>query len=217
MAKKVNKNKDQQVNMDQNRPENEVAGASTDGLEQEGAPVAEGTCTGNGSSCSSEQQQCDSEAIKTAEHDEIESLKGRIDELNDRYLRLSAEFDNYRKRTLKEKMELTKTAGEKITLGLLPVADDFDRALEHINSATDLGAVKEGVELIRNNFSLFLSRHGVKEIETVNQPFDIDLHEAVTKMSAPSEDFKGKILYCVQKGYILEGKVIRFPKVVVGD
>lgn len=132
-------------------------------------------------------------------------------------MRLSAEFDNYRKRTLKEKMELTKSAGEKILVNVLPVMDNFERALQSIDEAKDVEALKEGVYLIYNNFKDFISQNGVKEIEAINKEFDTDIHEAITKIPAPSEDLKGKVVDCVEKGYTLNEKVIRFSKVVVGE
>lgn len=132
-------------------------------------------------------------------------------------MRLSAEFDNYRKRTLKEKMELTKSAGEKILVNVLPVMDNFERALQSIDEAKDVEALKEGVHLIYNNFKDFILQNGVKEIEAINTEFDTDIHEAITKIPAPSEDLKGKVVDCVEKGYTLNEKVIRFSKVVVGE
>jgi molecular chaperone GrpE len=114
-------------------------------------------------------------------------------------------------------MELSKSAGEGLLLGLLPVIDDFDRARAHLGTASDLDAVKEGIDLIYNKFKEFLKQQGVTEIETEEQEFDSELHEAVTKIPAPSEDKKGKIIDCIQKGYKLNDKVIRYPKVVVGE
>lgn len=147
----------------------------------------------------------------------VEDLENKIDELNDKHLRLIAEYDNYRKRTLKEKIELSKVVSEKFFLNILPVVDDFDRALQHLNDAKDLEAIKEGILLIYNKFLNFMTQNGVTEIETHEKEFDLDFHEAVTKSPAPSEEMKGKIIDCVQKGYMLDGKVIRFPKVVVGE
>ncbi len=146
---------------------------------------------------------------------EVETLKQTINELNDKYLRLSAEFDNYRKRTLREKMELTKTAGESILISILPVVDDFERALKHMGESDSVGALRDGVELIYTKFKDYLTQKGVTEIETINQPFNTDLHEAITKTPAPSPEMKGKILDCMEKGYMLNDKVIRFSKVVV--
>lgn len=146
-----------------------------------------------------------------------EDFEKQIAELKDKHLRLVAEYDNYRKRTLKEKIELSKVVSEKIFLDILPVVDDFDRALQHLDDAKDLDAVKEGILLIYNKFKSFMTQSGVLEVETHEKEFDMDFHEAVTKSPAPSEEMKGKIIDCVQKGYMLDGKVIRFPKVVVGE
>ncbi len=151
------------------------------------------------------------------EEKKIEELTGKVSELNDRYLRLSAEYDNYRKRTLKERMELTKSAGEGLLKGILPVVDDFDRAISHLGEASDLKAVKEGIDLIYNKFQEFLKQNGVSEIEAKEKEFDTDLHEAITKIPAPTEDLKGKVIDCIEKGYMLNDKVMRFSKVVVGE
>ncbi|NLI71946.1 MAG: nucleotide exchange factor GrpE [Bacteroidales bacterium] len=138
-------------------------------------------------------------------------------ELNDKNLRLMAEFDNYRKRTLKEKADLIKHASERVFVDILPLIDDFERALEAMESTEDVSAVKEGVELIYNKFIGFLNNHGVEQIPTENEAFDVDVHEAVTTFPAPSEEMKGKIIDCTTKGYTLYDKVIRFAKVVVGE
>lgn len=156
-------------------------------------------------------------SAKEKKADEIEELGKKLQDINDKYLRLTAEFDNYRKRTLKEKMELTKSAGEKILVNVLPVMDNFERALQSMDQASDIEAVKEGVNLIYSNFKEFISQNGVKEIEAVNKDFDTDIHEAITKIPAPNEDLKGKVVDCVEKGYLLNEKVIRFAKVVVGE
>ena len=148
---------------------------------------------------------------------EIKELQEKLDAANDKYLRLSAEFDNYRKRTLKEKMELTKSAGEQILEKILPVMDNFERALQSMETATDVPALREGVQLIYTTFKDFLTQHGVKEIECIHTEFNPDLQEAVTKIPAPAEELKGKVVDCIQKGYMLHDKVIRFPKVVVGE
>jgi len=143
--------------------------------------------------------------------------KEKLDELNDRYLRLAAEYDNYRKRTLKEKMELSKTAGADIMVNILPVMDDFERALGHLDQAKDMAAVKDGILLIYNKFAEFLKQRGIKEIEAKEKDFDTDLHEAITKIPAPNEELKGKVVDVVEKGYFMYDKVIRFSKVVVGE
>jgi molecular chaperone GrpE len=144
-----------------------------------------------------------------------EALQKKVDELNDRYLRLSAEFDNYRKRTHKEKIETLKNAGEDIFKEMLPVIDDFERGLAHMSTVTDVDALREGVDLIYKKFVEFLSRRGVSAIEVKDAAFDVDVMEAIAKMPATDETMKGKVFDCVEKGYKLGDKVIRFAKVVV--
>ena len=148
---------------------------------------------------------------------ELEKANEQIEEQKDKYLRLSAEFDNYRKRTMKEKAELILNGGEKSISSILPIVDDIERALKNMETATDVAAVKEGVELIYNKFMSVLGQNGVKVIETKEQPLDTDYHEAIAVIPAPNEALKGKILDCVQTGYILNDKVIRHAKVVVGE
>ena len=148
---------------------------------------------------------------------ELEKSQKQIEEQKDKYLRLSAEFDNYRKRTMKEKAELILNGGEKSISSILPIVDDFERALKNMETATDVAAVKEGVELIYNKFMAILGQNGVKVIETKEQPLDTDYHEAIAVIPAPNETLKGKILDCVQNGYVLHDKVIRHAKVVVGE
>ena len=148
---------------------------------------------------------------------ELEKANEQIEEQKDKYLRLSAEFDNYRKRTMKEKAELILNGGEKSISSILPIVDDFERALKNMETATDVAAVKEGVELIYNKFMSVLGQNGVKVIETKEQPLDTDYHEAIAVIPAPNEALKGKILDCVQTGYILNDKVIRHANVVVGE
>jgi molecular chaperone GrpE len=148
---------------------------------------------------------------------EIEELRYKISEINDKYLRLSAEFDNYRKRTLKEKTELLKTAGGEVLSDLLPVMDDFERALQSMENTEDIKAVKDGVALIYNKFKDFIKLKGIVEIEALNQDFDTDMHEALTKIPAPNEKLKGKVVDVIQKGYKIEDKIIRYAKVVVGE
>jgi molecular chaperone GrpE len=157
------------------------------------------------------------EEVRKEADDDQALLKKQLEDLNDKHIRLIAEYDNFRKRTLREKMELSKSAGEGILLGILPVIDDFDRARAHLGTASDLDAVKEGIDLIYNKFQEFLKQQGITEIETEEHEFDSEVHEAVTKIPAPSDDMKGKIIDCVQKGYKLNDKVIRYPKVVVGE
>lgn len=149
--------------------------------------------------------------------EELKAFADKTVEMQDKYLRLSAEFDNYRKRTLKEKSELIRTASEDVLKGIIPVMDDFERGLNAVNTARDLEAVKQGMSLIYVRFRDFLIQNGVKEIEALNQDFNTDFHEAVTKIPAPEESMKGKVVDVIEKGYYLHEKVIRYPKVVVGE
>ena len=152
-----------------------------------------------------------------AKDKEIEELKAQVEEHKDRYLRLSAEFDNYRKRTLKERADMLKTANGDTLSGMLPVLDDLERAMQSMEKATDVAAVREGVVLIYNKLQEFLKNKGIVEIDAMNQVFDTDLHEAITKIPAPTEDLKGKVVDVIQKGYKIDTKVIRYAKVVVGE
>lgn len=163
------------------------------------------------------EQKKDKSVKKDDKDKQLEELGQKLVEMNDKYLRLSAEFDNYRKRTLKERMELIKSAGEDVLVKILPVMDNFERALQSMEKAKDIPALREGVELIYSNFKDFLLQNGVKEMECINADFDPDLQEAITKIPAPTGEMKGKVVDCIQKGYIMNDKVIRFPKVVVGE
>ena len=165
-------------------------------------------------------EQAENAAPMTHEEElekELETAQETIEEQKDKYLRLSAEFDNYRKRTMKEKAELIPNGGEKSLSSIHPVVDDFERAIKTMETATDVQAVKEGVELIYNKFMATLAQNGVKVIETKDQPLNTDYHEAIAVIPAPSEAQKGKILDCVQTGYTLNDKVLRHAKVVVGE
>lgn len=148
---------------------------------------------------------------------ELETVKKLVEDQKDKYLRLSAEFDNYRKRTLKEKAELIKNGGEKAISSILPVLDDLERALQNMQKAEDVKAIYDGVDLIYQKFLKSLSHEGLKKIEPVGESFNTDYHEAIALVPAPSEDQKGKVLDCVQTGYTLNDKVIRHAKVVVAQ
>ena len=161
--------------------------------------------------------QENAEAEETEQTDELTKLQEELSNMKDKYLRLSAEFDNYRKRTMKEKAELILNGGEKSISSILPIVDDFERALKNMETAEDVTAVREGVELIYNKFMTVLGQNGVKVIETKEQPLNTDFHEAIAVIPAPAEELKGKILDCVQTGYTLNDKVIRHAKVVVGE
>ncbi len=147
----------------------------------------------------------------------LDEAQQMVNEERDKYLRLSAEFDNYRKRTLKEKAELIKNGAEKTLTAILPVLDDFERALKNMEASEETQAMKEGVELIFSKFQKVLAQEGLKKIETEGQAFDTDFHEAIALVPSPSEEQKGKILDCVQTGYMLNDKVIRHAKVAVAQ
>jgi len=146
-----------------------------------------------------------------------EKLQQENAALNDKYLRLFAEFDNYKRRTQKERVELLQTAGKDVIVSLLSVLDDFDRANKAIESATDINPIREGITLVHNKLKNTLLQKGLKEMESINTVFDTDNHEAITKIPAPTEDMKGKVIDELEKGYTLNDKVIRFAKVVVGS
>jgi len=147
----------------------------------------------------------------------VSELTQEIADLKDKNLRLMAEFDNFRKRTLKEKSELILNGGEDVLKKLLPLVDDFERALKAMETSTDAQAIKEGLDLIYVKLIAYLNENGVQAIPTENEAFNTDLHEAITTFPAPSEELKGKIIDCVSKGYTLREKVIRYSKVVVGE
>jgi molecular chaperone GrpE len=148
---------------------------------------------------------------------EEKSFEEKLAEMQDKYLRLSAEFDNYRKRTLREKIDITKYAGENLLIKILPVMDDLERAITNMKTSTDCTAIKEGIDLIYIKFSEFLKIHGIREIESMNCSFNVDLHDAVAKTPVEEEERKGKIVDVILKGYYLNDKIIRHSKVVVGE
>lgn len=162
----------------------------------------------------------DQSADETAEKTDAEKLaeaEEEIARLKDRYLRQAAEFDNFRKRTLKEKSELLLNGGEKVIASLLPVLDDLERAMDNMEKSSDVETLREGVELIVSKLEKTLATHGLKKIETEGKDFDTDFHEAVALVPADEEAKKNKIIDCVQPGYMLNEKVIRHSKVVVGQ
>ena len=146
-----------------------------------------------------------------------EKLQQENAALNDKYIRLFAEFDNYKRRTQKERVELLQTAGKDVIVSLLTVLDDFDRANKAMETATDINPIKEGIALVHSKLKSLLAQKGLKEIESIHTVFDTDNHEAITNIPAPSEDLKGKVVDELEKGYTLNDKVIRFAKVVVGS
>lgn len=148
---------------------------------------------------------------------ELKETVAKLADMQDKYIRLSAEFDNYRKRTLREKIDLSKYAGENLLLKIIPLMDDFERALKHMEDGTDTAAMKNGIDLIYGKFNEFLKQNGVTEIEALNNSFNVDIHEAVAKVPAGDDDKKGKVVDVLEKGYYLQDKVLRFSKVVVGE
>ena len=145
-----------------------------------------------------------------------DKVAAELAEMKDKYLRLFAEFDNYKRRTSKERMDLLKTANQEMVVALLPVVDDFERARQAMQTAEDVNSVREGVDLINNKLINILQQKGLKPMEAVGTAFDPDLHEAITQVPVPDENLKGKVIDEVEKGYLLNDKVIRFAKVVIG-
>ncbi|NSW44564.1 MAG: nucleotide exchange factor GrpE [Bacteroidales bacterium] len=170
----------------------------------------------NNESTSKKKKKKDDKEIEKLK-EELKILSDKYNELNDRYLRLAAEFDNYKKRTLKEKSDLLKYGGETVLTNLLSILDDFERAQNSIKNSTDIEGIKQGIDLINNKFQEFMKQQGIKEIDAQNVEFNTDYHEAVTRFAAPTEDMKGKVIDVIQKGYMLHDKVIRYAKVVVGE
>ena len=161
-----------------------------------------------------------SESAETGEDEaqkKYDELEKKYETLRNDYLRLMAEFDNYRKRTLKEKADLTKNGGEECLKKILPVVDDFERAIGALEASNDINAVKEGIEHIYNKFQNYLDNNGVVEIPAVGENFNDEVHEAITTFPAQTPEQKGKVIDCMTKGYKLNDKVIRFSKVVVGE
>jgi molecular chaperone GrpE len=149
--------------------------------------------------------------------DELSKLKSEIEELKDKYLRLYSDFDNYKRRTTKERIDLFKMAGQDVLKSLIPVMDDFERAEKAFETSTDAASLAEGVKLVSSKLRSTLEQQGLKSYSSIGENFDADLHEAITKIPAPSNDLKGKIVDEVEKGYKLQDKVIRFAKVIIGE
>jgi molecular chaperone GrpE len=169
-----------------------------------------------------EEQQLKDQQAETVETEEIpgptveDKLKDELSQANDKYLRLYAEFDNFRRRTQKERAEARETEGKELIIALLPVLDDFERAQRAMETAVDVAPVKEGVTLIQNKLKNILTQKGLAEMGSIGSPFDADLHEAITNIPAPTDDLKGKVIDEMEKGYTLKDRVIRFAKVIVG-
>jgi len=200
---------------DNNIEEQKVENAEEQTVEN----AAEATAADN---AASEATEATAEEAETATAEPVDERDARIAELEaqvaaqkDQYLRLYAEFDNYKKRTLKEKAELIQTAGKNVLEQMLPLIDDVERAMASVKTAESVDGVKEGVDLLYNKFVKFLDSNNVKEIETVGLPFNTDFHEAVAQVPM-GEDKKGVVIDCTQKGYVMGEKVVRFAKVVIG-
>ncbi len=164
-----------------------------------------------------EQENVNSSSEEPDLNAQLDEANEKCAELNDKNLRLMAEFDNFRKRTLKEKADLIKSGGENVLKEMLPLIDDFERAIQSMENSEDMEALKEGLDLIYNKFVKFLGDHSVKAIEVIGEKFDDEIHEAVSLFPTQDEEQKGKIIDCMEKGYTLNDKVIRFPKVIVGE
>ncbi len=185
---------------DNNLPEEEIQDVNAETTETE-SPVTE--------------EPTEADSVKV-EADPVGKAEAELAEMKDKYLRLYSEFDNYKRRTSKERLDLLKTANQEMVVALLPVVDDFERARNAMQNAQEVNSVKEGVELIFNKLASILQQKGLKPMETINTEFDADKHEAITEIPAPTPALKGKVVDEVTKGYYLHDKVIRFAKVVIG-
>lgn len=228
MGKKVNMNQEEQYNtnteeeQDQNynaEEENQIGENQSTSQEEEAFTSQEQQeeQEADDTEQSQEAEQNDKKSEAETEESEIERLRRENQEWQDKYLRLSAEYDNFRKRTMKEKSELMKSAGEDILASFLPIMDDFERAKDSIDNANDIDSVREGIELIYNKLKEFLKSKGITEIDAMGKDFNTDEHEAMTKAPANSEEEKGKVMDVLQKGYYLNNKVLRHARVVVGE
>jgi len=191
-------NKEQQDTVNSKIQQEDIENANDTGEEKEAEPV----------------KKKSARKIKVSKEMELQE---KIDELNDKYLRLYSEFDNYRKRTIKEKIDLSKMASAEVISDLLPVMDDFERAIKSTEDSDDCDAFKEGINLIFNKLKGVLEKKGLKPIEAIGKEFDTDFHEGIAYIPAPSKNLKGKIVDETEKGYMLNDKVIRFSKVVIGQ
>jgi len=185
--------------------------------EEERTPNTKETTSEKAETSTKEKTEKKKKSKKDKKEAKIAELGEKLQDLQDKHLRLQAEFDNFRRRTIKEKADLIKSGGETVLVNILPVIDDFERALESLKELPEDDPGKQGTVLIYNKFEEFLKQNNVKEIEALHQDFDVDHHEALTKIPATEEKLKGKVVDVIQKGYCLNEKVIRFAKVVVGE
>ncbi len=186
-------------------------------LNEENVKTEENITTENAEATEPAENPAETEERELTVEEKLSAAEAKIEELNNAILYKVAEFDNYRKRTIKEKAELILNGGEKTITALLPVLDDLERAMQHMDKATDVASLREGVELIINKLHKTLSEQGLSRIETNEADFTTDLHEAIAFIPAPTEELKGKVIDCVQAGYKLNEKVIRYAKVAVGQ
>ena len=214
MSKKNKRKMEENTEKKAPEMEQEVQNEVNDEATAEAAATAETAAEENATSAAEEVATPTDSQANLAQ--EVETLTARVAELEDKNLRMMAEFDNYRRRTNKEKLVLMETAGEKIFTEMLALVDDFERAQEAMQKTEDIDSLRSGIELIHQKFITFLGKHDVHAIETENADFNTDEHEAITTFAA-GEDKKGKVIDCTQKGYKLGEKVIRFAKVVVGE
>lgn len=196
--------------MDENKEYNEMEKDETAAPAQEENVVIDGDYAGDSEDTQAEQE------VNTLENQLVE-LQAQVEKEKKEYLFLAAEFDNYRKRTLKEKAEIIKNGGENVLKGILPIVDDFERGLKAAETDTDAKSVLEGMTLIYNKLVKYLESMGVKEMNSTGEVFNSDIHEAIAQVPAPTEDMKGKVLDTVQKGYMLNDKVLRHAKVAVAQ
>jgi|AntRauTorcE11898_2_1112593.scaffolds.fasta_scaffold00143_6 molecular chaperone GrpE len=209
--------KDNSPNTEQKAKENTKATADSAGSEQEAAAEQEKAGTDKAKATKSKKDTSSSKKTKKKDAENIRELEAKLEEQKDKFLRLYAEFENYRRRTSKEKLNLSQTANSGLITKLLPVLDDYERAQKAFSENEDLNTFKEGIELIADKFRKILKQEGLEVIESTNKEFNTDEHEAITKMPAPSEEMKGKVIDTTEKGYKLNDKVIRYAKVVVGN
>lgn len=203
MANQFNQKNKKNLNMNQaekhKKQDEELADKTVENLQEENSGI--------------QSEETDRESIEKL----LEEANTKAEDMQDKYLRLSAEFDNYRKRTMKEKAELIMNGGEKVISSILPVLDDLERAVKTMATSDDVKAMRDGIELIHNKFLNILNQNGLQKIELKDKDFNTDYCEAIATIPAPSQDLKGKVLDCVQTGYTLNDKVIRHAKVVVGE
>ena len=193
MTEDKNKEQEQKENVQGQAPETEIENAQAEG------------------------ETADTAEAEAKEKDPLAEAQEQLAALNDKYLRLAAEFDNFRKRTIKEKADLILTGGEKVLSALLPVLDDLERARDNMQKATDVESLREGVEMIIGKLDKTLAAQGLKRMEPIGTLFDTDFHEAIAMVPVPEDEQKGHVIDCVQTGYLLGEKVVRHAKVVVGQ